>query len=216
MTDRLGHKQTAALFTLMVLGREVPNPELQELVGFTLTGKELAALHAGRYVTSRKGAKNAWVHELGEKGWAWCRGELGVGEPPPHSRSSLITGLYFLLGGFDEFLRRGNLSLAEVFHPETQPSAEVELPPEEIERRIRNAYRKLARASRDWVGLVDVRPLLGEVPTAKVDAVLKDLSRRKQLSLVPESNRKALRAADREAAIRIGGEDNHLLRIEEP
>jgi hypothetical protein len=226
MTDRLGHKQTAAMFTLMVLGREVPNPEMQKLVGFTLTGKELTQLTDAGYVTSRKGAKNAWVHELDDKGWAWCRDELGMREPPPHSRSSLVTGLYFLLSGFDEHLRRRNLSLAEVFAPGAEPSvaeepaAEERIPeelvPEEIERRIRNAYGKLARTPRDWVGLVDVRPLLGDAPSAEVDAVLKDLSRRKQLSLVPESNRKALRAADREAAIRIGGEDNHLLRIEEP
>jgi hypothetical protein len=32
--------------------------------------------------------------------------------------------------------------------------------------------------------------------------------------LVPEANRKALTVADHEAAVRIGGEENHLISIE--
>jgi hypothetical protein len=209
MTDRLTHKQTAAMFTLMVLGREVSNPELQKLVGFTLTGKDSTDLKGRGYVNRKTGARNALIHELTDKGWAWCRDELGVREPPPHSRSTLITGLYVLLGGFDDYLRRQKLNLAEVFAPlGAVPTSG------EIERRIREAYRKLARAPRDWVGLVDLRPLLGDVPVDEVNAVLKDLSRRREVQLVPESNRKALRAADREAAVHIGGEDNHLIAIE--
>jgi hypothetical protein len=84
----------------------------------------------------------------------------------------------------------------------------------EIENRIRAAYSKLARSSRGWVGLVDLRPMLGDVSTQDVDAVLKELSRTGQAHLVPESNRKVLNAADHEAAIRIGGEENHLISIE--
>jgi hypothetical protein len=83
-----------------------------------------------------------------------------------------------------------------------------------LEEAIRAAYRKLAAEPRDWVGLADLRPLLGAAPKTEVDAVLKHLSRTGQAHLVPESNRKALAAVDRAAAVRIGGEDNHLLSIE--
>jgi hypothetical protein len=208
MTDRLGHKQTAAMLTLMVLAREVSNPELRTIVGFAIDGKERVQLNELQLVTSRKEGR-FFVHELTDHGRAWCGDELGASTPPPPSpRSSLAVALYLLLGGLDRYLRREHLRLGDIFVPD------VELTAEEIENRIRTAYRKLVRSPRDWVGLVDLRPMLGDAPTTEVDAVLKELSRTRQVTLVPESNRKALTAADHDAAIRIGGEDNHLLSIE--
>ncbi|UJW36005.1 hypothetical protein L3Q67_20730 [Saccharothrix sp. AJ9571] len=207
MADRLRHQQTAVMFTLMVLAREVSNPELNTVVGFTLTGEERRELNDLGYVHSEKSGRS-FSHELTDSGWSWCRGELAMKSPPPNSRSSLITGLYVLLGGFDDYMKRQGLQLFELFAPR------VELTPDGIESRIRDAYRKLARAPRDWVGLVDLRPMLDGAPASEVDAVLKELSRQGRLHLAPESNRKALTDADHEAAIRVGGEDNHLLSIE--
>ncbi|MGC7097577.1 hypothetical protein ACPZ19_23135 [Amycolatopsis lurida] len=193
----------------MVLAREVSNPELETVVGFTLTGEVRRQLNDLGYVNSRKSGRS-YSHELTDSGWNWCGREMGVKTPPPNSRSNLINGLYVLLGGIDEYLRRQGLQLAHVFTPE------VELTEEEIERRIREAYRQLAGTSREWVGLIDLRPKLGEAPRKEVDAVLKELSRQGRLHLIPEDNRKALTPADHEAAIRVGGDDNHLLKIEVP
>ncbi|WP_370949041.1 hypothetical protein AB5J62_16225 [Amycolatopsis sp. cg5] len=208
MTDRLGHKQTAALFTLMVLAREVENPELESIVGFRLDGKERRQLNDLNLVASWKRGR-LFAHELTERGWAWCEDEMRAGEPAPTSvRSTLASAMYVVLGGLEEYLQRKNLRLADVFAPEVKMAAE------DVESRIRAAYGKLARAPRDWVGLAELRAELGNVPVADVDAALKELSRSRQAHLVPESNQKTLTAADREAAIRIGGEDNHLLSIE--
>jgi hypothetical protein len=208
MTDRLGHKQTAAMLTLMALAREVSNPELRTIVGFAIDGKDRVRLNELDLVASRLEGRS-FVHVLTDRGWAWCGDELGAKTPPPPtSRSTLVTAFYILLDGLDGYLRRENLRVAHVFAPV------VELTTVEIEDRIRIAYRKLAQSPRDWVGLADLRPMLGEVSTQDVDAVLRELSRTGQVHLVPESNRKALTAADHEAAIRIGGEDNHLLSIE--
>jgi len=212
MTDRLGHKQTAAMFTLMVLGREVPNKELQEVAGFTLTGKDRTQLNDKRYVTSEKVGRS-FVHQLTDRGWAWCEDEIAAKTPPPpRPQSILCSSLYVVLGGVAEFLRRRDLRLADVFDPTSGGVAEAE-PEGDLETRIRVAYRELVKEPRGWVGLVDLRPKLG-APTAEVDAVLKRLSLAGKVHLVPEDNRKALTAADHEAAIRIGGEDNHLLSIE--
>ena len=206
MTDRLGHKQTAAMFTLLVLGREVSNPELREIVGFTLDSKERVELNKHDYVTSRKRGR-ALAHTITESGIAWCRGELGQEVPPaPRARSLLVPAMYLLFGGFDAYLRRERLSLSDVFSQHVEQAS--------VEERIRTAYRKLAGTSHDWVGLADLRPLLGGAARADVDAVLKELSRGGRVTLVPESNRKALTAADHDAAIVIGGEANHLLSIE--
>ncbi|MGW5706991.1 hypothetical protein [Amycolatopsis japonica] len=208
MTDRLGQKQTAAMLALMVVAREVSNPELREIVGFALDGKERRQLNGLDLVASEQRGR-PFYHELTERGWAWCEEELSQ-EEAPLPRSSLGSALYVLLGGLGRHLRREKLRLADLFMPE------VDLTVEEIESRIRIAYRKLSRSPRDWVALVELRPMLGEASTVDVDAVLKELSRSGQAHLVPESNRKALTAADHEAAIRIGGEDNHLISIEAP
>lgn len=206
MTDRLGHKQTAAMFALMVIAREVSNPELRDIVGFVLDGKERRQLNELDLVASEKRGR-AFVHELTKQGWAWCGQEMLAGEPPA-PRGSLSNALYVILGGLDKQLRQRSMRLADFFAPNGTPSVD------DVESRIRIAYRKLARAPRDWVGLVDLRPLLGGVPSEEVDVVLKELSRSGEAHLVPEDNRKVLTKADHEAAIRIGGEDNHLLSIE--
>ncbi|OLZ48024.1 hypothetical protein [Amycolatopsis keratiniphila] len=208
MTDRLGQKQTAAMLALMVVAREVSNPELREIVGFALDGKERRQLNGLDLVASEQRGR-PFYHELTERGWAWCEEELSQ-EEAPLPRSSLGSALYVVLGGLGRHLRREKLRLADLFMPE------VDLTVEEIESRIRIAYRKLSRSPRDWVSLVELRPMLGEASAVDVDAVLKELSRSGQAHLVPESNRKALTAADHAAAIRIGGEDNHLISIEAP
>ncbi|WIX91076.1 hypothetical protein [Amycolatopsis sp. DG1A-15b] len=217
MTDRLKHKETAAMFTLMVLGREVPNQELEEVVGFTLTGKERRGLNELGYVESdQTGKNNSFVHVLSDSGWAWCEKELAAGgPPPPRGQSTLASALYVLLGGLNGYLERENLRLFQLFRLAEVPPAPADeaAPTGNLEDRIRVAYRELVKEPRGWVGLVDLRPKLG-APAAEVDAVLKELSRVGKVHLIPEDNRKALTAADHEAAIRIGGEDNHLLSIE--
>ncbi len=207
MNERLGHKQTAAMFTLMVIGRKVSNPELKKIVGFPLDGKYRLDLNGREFVDSKLEGR-CYVHELTDAGWAWCTDEIAAKTSPPHSRSTLIDGLYILLGGLHDYLRREKLRLHEIFAPV------VDLTPAEIETRVRAAYRKLAQSPGDWVALVDLRPLLGDAPKKDVDTGLKELSRARKVNLVPESNRKVLTAADHDAAIRIGGEDNHLISIE--
>ncbi|MCU1686975.1 MAG: hypothetical protein JWQ81_7714 [Amycolatopsis sp.] len=212
MTDQLGHKQTAALLTLMALAREVSNPELEGIARFKLDGKERNQLNKLNLVASEfrkrpETGRKCYFHVLTDSGWAWCEEELHTGElSAPYG--SLGAALYVVLGGIHRHLRRENLRPLDLFLPD------VEVTVDEIESRIRTAYRKLARSPGDWVGLVDLRRMLGDAPTADVDAVLKELSRTRQVHLVPESNRKTLTPDDHSAAIRIGGEDSHLLSIE--
>jgi hypothetical protein len=207
MTDRLGHHQTAAMLTLMAMGRQVVNPELRELVGFTLTGKDRTQLQDSGYITSEqvKQPGRPYAHELTEDGWAWCLKELATGAPPEtRAQSHLCSALYVFAGQLGEHLGRRNLRLADIF-----PG-----PAKSLEDRIRSAYRELVKEPRGWVGLKELRPKLGGAATSEVDALLKKLSGEGEVHLVPEDNRKALTSDDREAAIRIGGEDNHLISIE--
>ncbi|SDD51501.1 hypothetical protein SAMN05216174_11272 [Actinokineospora iranica] len=210
MTDRLGHKQTAVMFILMALSREVSNIELRDTVGFTLDGADRRGLNERHLVDSAKQKPtNYFVHRLTNKGLIWCQSEMKHSEPtPPRPRSSLAIALYTLLGAFEQYRQREGLRLEEIFTPE------VELTEAEIVERVHSAYHKLARAPRAWVSLTALRAMLVQARREDVDAVLEELDRSGKAHLVPESDRKLLTEADHAAAIRVGGEDNHLISIE--
>ncbi|MEV0826377.1 helix-turn-helix domain-containing protein [Nonomuraea rubra] len=79
-----------------------------------------------------------------------------------------------------------------------------------VEAQIRAAYARLAARPGAWVSLTELRSQV-DAPAHLVDAVLRDLERRPDVNLVPESNQKTLTQQDRDAAVVIGGQDKHLL-----
>ncbi|SDH91778.1 hypothetical protein SAMN05192558_103315 [Actinokineospora alba] len=85
----------------------------------------------------------------------------------------------------------------------------------EIETRIRSAYFQLARKRQDWVGMVALRALLTDISRDEIDDTLRHMSRTdgRRVFLAPESCQIDLTQADRDAAVRFGGDDNHLLVI---
>jgi len=100
-----------------------------------------------------------------------------------------------------------------------RPGYEVMLPSREVEveNRIRAAYRDL-RSDKRWVGLAQIRehPAVRELGRAEVDRVLKDFVGQPGAFLEPEMNQSALTVADRAAAVHVGGENNHFLRLSDP
>lgn len=208
MHERLSHKQSAAMIALMVHGREMSNPQLRETAGFALDGKDRLKLNE-RYVSSKKSGR-AFVHQLTDDGWDWCEKELVAFTPPKPVRSTLTVVAYLALNKLFEYLRLHDVKFKDVFTGEEGTAPEAV----NLKEMIVAAYRGLAREPRGWVGLADLRSSLGDAATTEVDAVLKELSRTGQAKLVPESNRKLLTAEDRAAAVRIGGEENHMLSIE--
>ncbi|WP_197522905.1 hypothetical protein [Actinokineospora pegani] len=208
MADRLTHKQSAALLVLMALAREVTNPELRELVGFTLDGDDRKLLNSAGLVESKQVAKvgRPYAHKITEPGLRWCVEEMGQGEPPPpRPRSHFGPTLYLLLAGLDRHLRRERLALSEVFRPEVDPA--------DLDRAIVAAHTTLAGRG-TWVRLAELRPLLDGAAKADVDAVLVAMLKQGRVHLVPEADRAVLTEADHAAAVRVGGEDNHKLAVE--
>ena len=149
----------------------------------------------------------------------WCAREL-TAAPPPRAGSG-GGALYAVLQGLHRYLARPACArkiflptsrcVSTSHHPTPPP------PPDtgDLEHRIRLAYGKLAARPGDWVALADLRPLLGHADHVEVDAALRRLSRARKANLVPQANQKVLTQADREAAVRIGVEDCHLISIEE-
>ncbi len=198
----LGIKQRAALITLMAEAREVSNNELEDLAGFRLTGAERRVLNELGLVTSVQERSNRpYRHELTGAGWDWCTTELSSGTPP---RSQSAGGaLYAVLGSLARFLERSGLHLQEVFE-----AGELA-----IDRQVRAAYAEVAPEPSTWVGLAALRNALNGESRGEVDQALHRLNRAADVNIIPESNQKMLTEEDRDAAIRIGGEDRHLIAI---
>lgn len=198
----LGIKQRAAMITLMAEAREVSNNELEDLAGFRLDGPERRGLNELGFVESVQRRKNLpFSHQLTEAGWAWCASELTASTPP--RAQSAGGALYAVLGSLARFLERSGLRLHEVFE-----AGELA-----IDVRVRAAYVKLAPEPRAWVGLAALRDALDGESRAEVDQALHRLNRAADVNIIPESNQKVLTQEDRDAAIRIGGEDRHLVAI---
>jgi hypothetical protein len=131
--------------------------------------------------------------------------------------------LYGVLNNIDIYMRRSGSTMADFFSAEAAPDAVAGVVPgmgnqtpdtDSVEKRIRSAYQELVPEHRGWIGLRSLRERLADLPRGDVDEGLLRLDLRPGVYLQPESDQKSLTDADREAAIRIGGEPKHLLSIE--
>jgi hypothetical protein len=197
--------ERAVLLVLMAESRPVPNPELLAL-GPKLDRPGRDKLNQlGLIESQRSGGR--FVHELTDRGWHLCRDITSAG-PPPRSTGPAKT-LYTVVGALDRYLRRADLSLADMFG-----SHGAEPTPAPTENRIRHAYANLTTRPGGWVSLTRLRTELADTPRAELDAALQTLNRTPGVSLIPQENQKVLTAADRDAAIVIGDHAKHLLAIE--
>lgn len=80
--------------------------------------------------------------------------------------------------------------------------------------RVSQAFTELAGRPGGWVSLARLRAHLGNPDKAEFDEVLRELSLRSNVYLIPEANSKVLTPEDRAAAVHLGGEDKHLISFE--
>jgi hypothetical protein len=203
----LSVKERAVLFALMGEAREVLNSELAERAGFRLDGEERRRLNDRKLVDSRKVGRT-YAHELTDTGWDWCAAHLSEG--PQGKASSMEGALYAVLGGLARYLEYSGQSLADVFEQRGKEASEK---PVDIAELIRAAYLRLASEPGQFVRLRELRAELSDVPRSGLDSSLDGMYRAQQINLVPQSNQQALTQADRESALRIGGEAKHMISI---
>jgi hypothetical protein len=215
LRDELSVKERAVLFALLGEARQVSNPELEALIGFRLDGAERRRLNDCKLVESSKVGR-AFAHELSDAGWRWCAEDLAAGPAAPGTRpaergSSLERAHYLVFGVFARYLSAAGLSLAEVVTapPPTRGRHAVD-----VAARVEAGYRELAPASGEFVKLRELRDRLVDLPRHDVDSALAVMFTSQRINLIPQENQQALSAADRESALRIGGEDKHLISIE--
>lgn len=203
---KLNPLQLGALLILMAEAREVTNSELGTLAGFTLTGRERVDLEKRGLVKSRKVGREL-AFQLTDQGWRFCKqlhdADVNVGN------SRVARSIFVLLGGLHRSLDRLRVSHAEFFKPISEAAAGGD----GVEALVRAAYDDLADGPGAWVGLADLREHLGDLDRAAVDEALRAMVRQEGVRIIPVANTKALEPRDRAAALRIGGEDNHVLAI---
>ncbi|MFI5845629.1 hypothetical protein ACIA8K_38585 [Catenuloplanes sp. NPDC051500] len=217
MSDvKLSVPERALLFILMAKNCELSNTEIAEQYakGLTLTGKNRLRLIDAELIECRKGARNAYFFTLADGGWHWCREELKNQQVPAGSGSA-GQALYAVFNGLDQYLDRTGRSLAQMFGGLPEPQQASTLAADELEKAIRQVYRKAADPAGSWVGLADIRDELVDVPTRDIDGVLRLMARMPGVRIEEETNQKALTRRDRDAAVTIGDRDQHVLAIED-
>ena len=209
LPDELSVRERAVMFALLAEARKLSNAELKELIGFPLDGKERRKLNDLKLVDSDKPGR-AYVHELSDAGWRWCADELSA-RPRRGRGTSMERALYAVLGGLGRYLTASGQTLADVFNQRHDAGREGGA---DVEASIEAGYRALTRGSGEFVRLRELRSRLPEIPRPDIDSALGRMFTEQRVNLIPQSNQQALTHADRESALRIGGEYKHLISIE--
>ena len=209
--DDLTVRQRAVLFALLGEARQVANPELEQLIGVRLDGADRRQLNARKYVESTKVGR-AYVHELADAGWRWCAQELAAS--PGERASSLERAHYKVFGLFARHLDAAGLTLADIAVPTADAPASTAASAADLTASIETGYRSLAASAGEFVSLRELRLRVADRARPDVDAALTTMFTAQRINLIPQSNQQALSDADREAALRVGGEYKHLISIE--
>ena len=202
-----GIPERAAMIALMALNKETLNSELKNRYRLDVRKPARDKLNRDGLVQSRRleGGKG-YAHELTDAGWAWVVAELE--KEAPKRAGSAGGALYALLNGLKVALDARGMLIQELF------ASAVPEPSGSLRDRIREAYRNLASRPWDWVELRDLRAQLGDWPRGEVDPELIRMFRAKEVNLTLHEDRGRLTQADRDAALRLGVDDMHLISME--
>ncbi|MCY3845373.1 MAG: hypothetical protein OXH69_17760 [Acidobacteria bacterium] len=205
-----GIPERAVMIALMALNKETLNSELKNRYRLDLRKPARDKLNRDGLVQSRRlEGGRGYAHELTDAGWVWVVAELE--EKAPDRAGSAGGALYALLNGLKAALDARGMLIQELF---AATSSAVPQPSGSLRDRIREAYRNLASRPWDWVELRDLRAQLGDWPRRDVDPELIRMFRAKEVNLTLHEDRGRLTQADRDAALRLGVDDMHLISME--
>lgn len=202
--------QTLILWALLARGGEAYakdiKPEVQKKDREALVGLGLVA-------SSKR--KQAYVLEVTDKGWAWAAENLDSPLPkrPTTAGAHILRAWLKTLG---DYLRANGIALSEVLSP--APPKPIDRPARDstwLRDRIRDAYLEITAGNFNQRALLrDLRDKLKDIDRLTLDAALLRMQVEDDAALMPLDNRHEITDADREAAIRIGAEQRHILWIE--
>lgn len=207
MPDDLTPTDYAYLIILKIEGREISNTDLSKRYDVRLISPDYEKLNGLGYVVSQT-ARRPYKHVLTKEGEKFLDGPLTVVRSEPEAKESKRAAKERPLWA----------ALVALHNDHLRPTAAAtekgaDTPEQSLGDRIRAAYATLADGPGDWVSLSKVRPLLGDAPKADVDKAFRQLLDEPDVRIEPEPNRHRIDRAEREAAVRIGGENRHKLAI---
>jgi hypothetical protein len=206
-----GIRERAVMIALAALGGERSNADLKNTYKLDLERRFRERLNRDGLVLSRKEGRS-FSHKLTERGWQHVTSEMLA--DVPKRAGSAAGALFALLSGLRPAAERAG-GLKELFAsraPAKQPAPSPASIPG-LRDQIQQSYRTLAKRPQDWVMLRDLRPLLSGATKSEVDTVLKRLFLEKEINLTLNDDQGSLTQADRDAAIRIGPNDMHMLSM---
>ncbi|MDJ0361808.1 hypothetical protein [Rhodococcus sp. H29-C3] len=210
MTTELTFVERTTLLVLMAESRPLKLTELRTL-GSELSAKSREKLLGAELIGVEKVGRGIVV-DLTDTGWARGSQEFGAPTPSQASRSGGKT-LYTLLRAMRRYFDRVGIEPNEVFLPATAGTTQkhASIDPESL---VRNSYRHLASEPRAWVSLTRLRGALPTLDRSALDAALTSLYRAQEINLIPEANQATLTEDDRTAALHIGGQSRHMMKID--
>jgi hypothetical protein len=193
-------RDRASLFALMVVARPVTNRELHDLAGLEITAdvRRRVNREIELILTRKQGVVN--THRLTAAGRSWCESALVAGRPDGTKFPAGV--LFAVLDSVGQYLAHSGTKFGEFFQPD-------------IETWIRAVYTELTvrRKPGTWIMLSAIRPWLEETPRDIVDAELDRMIEQPDIHLIAEPKPSSLTDDDRNAAVDVGGEHRHLLKI---
>lgn len=219
-SHELSVKERAALFALLAVARKIPNPELETLVGFRLSGEARRKLnHLGLVESEQVG--RAYSHELTPEGYQWCADQQSA--RPPKRRGTgrgdnMERALYAVLAGLDRYLSRTEQRLTDIFgdgnSKQTAAARSIDdAGGTDVETLIKTRYAGLATEPGELVQLHQLRLALPDVSRADLDAALDSMYRTQRINLIAQADQGSLTDAERGSALLIGGRNKHLISI---
>lgn len=201
MAEKYLSAERATLFVLLLHKEEMPNAFLKKEHGVDLPAAGRVKLNETGLIETRKESRQ-FFHRITPAGEEWCERELMDFETPPRSSALAKVG-FDMLRRCARFARHNKIPITHLIGAS-----------EELEELIRRVYKELSGRPQDWVRLAQLRPKLNGAAKDEVDQTLLAMARTGRVHLAPDSDRRGLTDADRGAAIRVAGEDNHFLAIE--
>jgi hypothetical protein len=190
----------AFLIILKAEGRELSNTEMDRLYRVRLKGEEYAKLNAAGYVSSDT-THRPYRHSITRAGLKILAGRLTVDEGQRRAPRELPL--------WAALVAQQN----EIVRLQAGASTVAEKPVADLDDRIRTVYAELAGVPGAWVDLTALRPLLADVPKADLDRAFVRMLDAPDVRLEPEPFGHRVGAAERRAAVHVGGEDRHKLAI---
>jgi hypothetical protein len=206
MSDDLSPKERGLLLTLLLHGPTMSNAQT-ETVRLDVSPKERDRLNGMGLIDSVK--KVAYTHTLTDAGRKWCMQELATGQARTRD-SALERAFYAVLS-----VLRSRIDIETLFGSDPQPKQDS-AQGNDVEALIRSAYSALRPQPGALVSIADVRDRLATVPRADLDAALGRLITQSGVVIVPESNQSALTKRLRAAAVKLGGQLKHHIKIDRP